>query len=399
MESITQVTDTPENHSTTPVRNANIDAIRGLAVLGILFMNIYYFGNAVSGYASHEISPLHDTLVELFSNFFLEGRFISLFAMLFGVGLAVQFDRYSKQNIDAYKQIKSRLKWLLVFGAVHGIVIWSGDVLFAYGLSGFLALCYLKLDNNKLIKKSLLFIAISVFTFTLFSIFFPEERFIRGSELFEEEYLIWFSTYSEQLLMQLVVFITLLFFVPLTLMWFSAGLMLLGVALYRKGIFQQGFSKRHLIWFALASIFFSTLDSLLSFSENPILHTLSGVIVLLSAIPMALIYMHLLIKICQNRSTVLAPLQKVGRLAFSLYIFQSICGVLLFRHFEPTLVNTLDRPDYMLIAIGYSILQLILAAIYLNYFNQGPLEKLWRRLAKSKPNAVQENDQLLDQRR
>ncbi|WP_065187737.1 DUF418 domain-containing protein [Shewanella woodyi] len=389
MESITQVTNTPENHSTTPVRNANIDAIRGLAVLGILFMNIYYFGNAVSGYASHEISPFHDTLVELFSNFFLEGRFISLFAMLFGVGLAVQFDRYSKQNIDAYKQIKSRLKWLLVFGAVHGIVIWSGDVLFAYGLSGFLALCYLKLDNDKLIKKSLLFIAISVFTFTLFSIFSPEERFIRGSELFEEEYLIWFSTYSEQLLMQLFVFITLLFFIPLTLMWFSAGLMLLGVALYRKGIFQQGFSKRHLIWFALASIFFSTLDSLLSFSENPILHTLSGVIVLLSAIPMALIYMHLLIKICQNRSTVLAPLQKVGRLAFSLYILQSICGVLLFRHFEPTLVNTLDRPDYMLIAIGYSILQLILATIYLNYFNQGPLEKLWRGLAKAKPNATQ----------
>ncbi|MBW8182552.1 DUF418 domain-containing protein [Shewanella nanhaiensis] len=399
MESITQVSDTPENHSTKPIRNANIDAIRGLAVLGILFMNIYYFGNAVSGYASHEISPLHDTLVELFSNFFLEGRFISLFAMLFGVGLAVQFDRYSKQNIDAYKQIKSRLKWLLVFGAVHGIVIWSGDVLFAYGLSGFLALCYLQLDNDKLIKKSLLFIAISVFTFTLFSIFSPEERFIRGSELFEEEYLIWFSTYSEQLLMQLIIFTTLLLVVPLTLMWLSAGLMLLGVALYRKGIFQQGFSKRHLIWFALTSIFFSTLDSLLSFSENPILHTLSGVIVLLSAIPMALIYMHLLIKICQNRSTVLAPLQKVGRLAFSLYILQSICGVLLFRHFEPTLVNTLDRPDYMLIAIGYSILQLILATIYLNYFNQGPLEKLWRRLAKAKPNAVQENDQLLDQRR
>lgn len=399
MESITQVTNIPENHSTTPVRNANIDAIRGLAVLGILFMNIYYFGNAVSGYASHEISPFHDTLVELFSNFFLEGRFISLFAMLFGVGLAVQFDRYSKQNIDAYKQIKSRLKWLLVFGAVHGIVIWSGDVLFAYGLSGFLALCYLKLDNDKLIKKSLLFIAISVLTFTLFSLFSPEERFIRGSELFEEEYLIWFSTYSEQLLMQLVIFTTLLLVIPLTLMWLSAGLMLLGVALYRKGIFQQGFSKWHLIWFALASIFFSTLDSLLSFSENPILHTLSGVIVLLSAIPMALIYMHLLIKICQNRSTVLAPLQKVGRLAFSLYILQSICGVLLFRHFEPTLVNTLDRPDYMLIAIGYSILQLILATIYLNYFNQGPLEKLWRGLAKAKPNDVQENDQLLDQRR
>jgi uncharacterized protein len=116
MEPLTVIINNPSQNPTDFDRNANIDVIRGLAVLGILFINIYFFGNAISGYASHESNPLHDILVELFSNFFIEGRFISLFSMLFGVGLAIQFDRLSAQNRDAYQLVKSRLKWLVISG-------------------------------------------------------------------------------------------------------------------------------------------------------------------------------------------------------------------------------------------------------------------------------------------
>ncbi|PKH59347.1 hypothetical protein CXF83_22240 [Shewanella sp. Choline-02u-19] len=390
MEPLTVIINNPSQNPTDFDRNANIDVIRGLAVLGILFINIYFFGNAISGYASHESNPLHDILVELFSNFFIEGRFISLFSMLFGVGLAIQFDRLSAQNRDAYQLVKSRLKWLVIFGVIHAIFIWSGDVLFTYALSGFVALCYLKLDHNKLLKKSLLFIAAPVLLLTLMSLLSPEEKFIRGSALFEEESLIWFGSYAEQLTMQLTIFATMLFVIPLTLMWLSAGLMLLGIALYRKGIFEHGFNKNQLIQLAVATVLLSVFDSLLTLSTDPILNTLSGVAVIVSAIPMALIYIHILVKICQNRSTVLAPLQKVGQLSLSLYILQSICGVLVFRYFAPTLVNTLDRPGYMLIALGFSIFQIILASVYLKYFKQGPLEMLWRKLAKSKPTPTQD---------
>ena len=107
----------------------------------------------------------------------------------------------------------------------------------------------------------------------------------------------------------------------------------------------------------------------------------SDILVMLSAIPMALIYIHIVVYICQNRSTVLKPLQNVGKLAFSLYILQSIVGVFIFRHFAPELLLTLNRGSYMAIALGYSLLQLLLASVYLRYFKQGPLEKLWRHLA------------------
>lgn len=369
-------------------RNANIDAIRGLAVLGILFMNIYFFGNSFSGYANHETVPIHDTVIMLFSNFFLEGRFISLFSMLFGVGLAIQYNKLSALDGAAYQTMKSRLKWLLLFGVIHGIFIWYGDILFTYALGGFLALCYLKQDNKKLLKKSIIFITLPLFIFAIISFISPEEAIIRGSAQFEEDLSIWSGTYSGQLMMQLIIFTGMLFITPLTTMWLTAGLMLLGVVLYRKKVFEKGLTQRQLLQLLLATILLSALDSACTLATNPGLNTMSDSIVMLSAIPMALIYIHLLVKLCQNRATILAPLQKVGRLAFSLYILQSVCGVLLFRHIEPTLMTTLDRPGYMLIAIGFSLFQVILASVYLKYFNQGPLEWVWRRLATRKLTAT-----------
>jgi uncharacterized protein len=370
-----------------PHRNANIDAIRGLALLGIFFLNIYYMGNSYDGYAKHEISPMGDILVEMFSHVFLESRFISLFSMLFGVGLAIQFDRFSKENLNPLVLIKSRLNWLIFFGVIHGIFIWSGDILFTYGLSGLLSLCYLRINNTMLIKKSVLFMSIGFTILLALLLFSPEPTVIRGSEAFEEQYLIWSGSYSEQLVMQLMIFATMVFMIPLTLMWLISGLMLLGVFLYRKGVFIHGFSKKQLILFAVATLFLSGLDNLFIFSSSVYLTSLSEVLVIASAIPMALIYIHIVVKICQNRAAILRPLQNVGKLAFSLYIFQSICGVILFRHIDPSLMQTLDRPGYVMIALGFSLFQVILASVYLTYFNQGPLEKLWRKLASPKASA------------
>lgn len=73
--------------ATSSPRNANLDAIRGLAVLGIFFMNIYFMGISFYGYAPHETPPQSDQMIKVFNHFFIEGRFISLFSILFGVGL------------------------------------------------------------------------------------------------------------------------------------------------------------------------------------------------------------------------------------------------------------------------------------------------------------------------
>lgn len=369
------------DHSIPSTRNANLDAIRGLAVLGIFFMNIYFMGISFYGYAPHQIPLLSDQILQSVSNFFIEGRFISLFSILFGVGLYIQFQRFSNKGLAAYSLLSSRLKWLIVFGLIHGIIIWPGDILLTYGISGFLALCYRDASIDELKRKANIFIFIALVMISLIALSGSDELFTRESVLFAEQYSAWTSSYPNQLLLHLIQVGYMALVIPFTLMWFTAGLMLLGMALYQQGIFEQGFDRNTLLKLALATLVLSSMDTLLGLTENPILVMFSDILVMLSAIPMALIYIHIVVYICQNRSTVLKPLQNVGKLAFSLYILQSIVGVFIFRHFAPELLLTLNRGGYMAIALGYSLLQLLLASVYLRYFKQGPLEKLWRHLA------------------
>lgn len=373
-------------------RNANLDAIRGLAVLGIFFMNIYFMGISFYGYAPHQIPLLWDQLLQTFSNFFIEGRFISLFSMLFGVGLYIQYQKFTAKGLAAYPLLRSRLKWLIIFGLIHGILIWSGDILLTYGISGFLALCYRDITITEQKRKANIFIFMSLVITSLLALSGSDELFTRESTFFAEQYSAWTSSYPNQLLHLIQVGYTALA-LPFTLMWFTAGLMLLGMALYRQGIFEQGFNRNTLLKLTLASLVLSTMDTLLGLTENPMLVMFSDIIVMLSAIPMALIYIHILVSLCQNRSSVLKPLQNVGKLAFSLYILQSIVGVLVFRHLAPELLLSLDRWGYMAMALVYSVVQLLLASLYLSYFKQGPLEKLWRHLAFKKYAASLERQQ------
>lgn len=365
-------------------RNANLDAIRGLAVLGIFFMNIYFMGISFFGYAPHETPPLSDHMIKVFNHFFIEGRFISLFSILFGVGLFIQYQRFSAKGLNAYPLLRSRLGWLMVFGLIHGIIIWPGDILFTYGISGFLALYYKDLSIGELKRKANIFIFGALVIITLVSLVGSDEPFTRESSLFTQQYTVWTSSYTDQLFLHLMQVGYMALVIPFTLMWFTAGLMLLGMALYQQGTFERGFSKSVLVKLVLASVTLSLLDTVLGLTKNTILVAFSDVLIMLSAIPMALIYIHIMGIICKNNPNRLTSLQNVGKLAFSLYILQSIVGVLVFRHLAPELLLSLDRWGYMLMAIVYSVVQLLLASLYLRYFKQGPLEKLWRHLAFKK---------------
>ncbi|GGB61466.1 DUF418 domain-containing protein [Shewanella inventionis] len=379
-------TNMDEHSEPTPKKRlANLDAIRGVGVLGIFFLNIYFMGNSFYGYAPHAVQPVSDIAIELTSNFFLEGRFFSLFAIIFGAGMLIQFEKYQSQLAlpsaqKSLKQQKWRLYWLILFGVIHGVFIFPGDILLSYGVSGLLAFKYRYLDADALMRQAKWFIFLSLIPIALISLTPDEQVYLRGSALFIEQLSAWTGSYSEQLLMHLMMFGYMILVIPLTLMWFIAGLMLLGMALYKREVFSHGFDnitvKKCIFWAVLLSV----IDSLFSFSENPMLVSFSDVVLLLSAIACALVYIHIICLVCRNKPNRLTALQNVGKLAFSLYILQSIVGILLLRYFAPQWQQELDRIGYLSIAIIYSMVQLGLAQVYLRHFNQGPLEKLWRYL-------------------
>ncbi|WP_165398969.1 DUF418 domain-containing protein [Shewanella maritima] len=373
--------------ATTRTRFANLDAIRGLALLGIFFLNILMMSNSLMGYAPHSPEIASDIAVGVFTSIFLEGRFISLFSMLFGVALLLQVQKVTQHNELtplAATPIKQRLKWLILFGFAHGCLLFPGDILLTYGVCGLLIYRYTQLSVDELYTKAKKFIAIGFVVFLLMTLIPLDEEWHRGSELFNQELAIWTGSYVYQLIHQVGLTFLMIFMLPISTLWFCSGLMVLGMALWKQGYFEQGFSQTQLLKFAAASLLLSALDCGLRYSGNATLSQASAAIMTISAIPMAAIYLHIIVKLCQNNPLKLQWLQNVGKLSLSLYILQSIIGVSLLRFIFPEWQSEFNLIDYLLLALGVAAAQLVIANVYVRVFKQGPLEKLLRLLAKPK---------------
>ena len=122
-------------------RIASIDALRGVALLGILLMNIIVFGLPMSAGNNPTSAGGHTSLNLAFwyiSQIFFEGKMRALFSMLFGAGVTLFTLRAEERDgglrvADIYYR---RTLWLIVFGLLHAYFIWVGDILYAYGLVG-----------------------------------------------------------------------------------------------------------------------------------------------------------------------------------------------------------------------------------------------------------------------
>lgn len=123
-------------------RESRIDALRGLAVFGILLVNAWGF---VYGYSLHHTPALDapmaasDQWVVLLVAAFAEQKFYPIFAFLFGAGFALQTGRRRAEG-PALAAIRAtylrRIRWLLAVGVLHGTLLWFGDILTAYALLG-----------------------------------------------------------------------------------------------------------------------------------------------------------------------------------------------------------------------------------------------------------------------
>ena len=130
-----------------------IDAVRGFAVLGILLANIqswsgykflpFEYIEQLPGYSwDHYFNLLHHWLVD--------GRFYSIFSILFGVGFGIQYVKHRDDQPPFIGMYRRRLAFLLLFGVTHAL-LWSGDILTLYALLAFAMVGIWQLHRNKLI--------------------------------------------------------------------------------------------------------------------------------------------------------------------------------------------------------------------------------------------------------
>lgn len=113
-----------------------LDVVRGFALIGICIMNVEYFNRAIAdmGGIPAKFTGV-DFIISFITQYFVTGKFWTIFSLLFGMGFAVMLTRADRAGRSFLVPYMRRICALAVFGACHHIFIWSGDILFSYAVS------------------------------------------------------------------------------------------------------------------------------------------------------------------------------------------------------------------------------------------------------------------------
>ncbi len=146
-------------------RIGSLDILRGVAILGILVMNIYAFALPFTAYSNPLVMGGTDTLnlgTWFFTHIFFDLKFMSIFAMLFGAGIILMTGRAEARGVRFGRIFYRRQFFMLLLGAVHAYFIWFGDILFTYAAVGMLAYLFRNRTPRTLIMLACLFLPVTL---------------------------------------------------------------------------------------------------------------------------------------------------------------------------------------------------------------------------------------------
>lgn len=405
----------------------SVDVVRGVALLGILLMNINGFG-LFWAYNDPTItggSTGWNLRVWWIANMFFEGTMRGMFSMVFGAGVILFTSRSSPaissdSVTDAYFR---RILWLVLFGIIHNyLLLWDGEFLYANALLGLFVFSFRHMKPRHLILISLLWFSCSTAlnvkeyfqakdTYEL-----AEKAALRkrsGARLSKEEAkhietwkevvasekpdaakiktniearhkgywsIVWFKAPITQFMQ--TTFMYRFFFFDVFAM------MLLGMAFLKNGILKAekslGFYARMaLIGYAIGlttnyletSWIMSHQFDVLSFKLASISYDFGRVFTTIGQVGLIMLFIK-----WGGIGFLQKWLAAVGRMAFTNYIMQTLICITIFMGFGFGLYGRLQRYELYYVVLGVWIFQLILSPIWLSYFRFGPLEWAWRSL-------------------
>ena len=400
-------------------RHTSIDAVRGMAVLGILLMNIVGMGMPTFAYVNPSYwGGFHgaDLAVWAVNNVLTDGKMRALFTMLFGASTVLIADRATGQRPGPIATHYGRMFWLLLFGMAHAYLLWWGDILVAYAIAGLVIFPFRKLNPMLLIGIGLVILAgliakdlidagqmevlraaatapgasaaaikawqdASVAVQAPADLAAAEIAGFRGtfmSALHARAYV--------AMLMQLVID-------PTDAIPEAIGQMLIGMALFRLGFFTLRWSSRAYAGVvAFGYLVAAPLTAWLAWMiwqsgfEPLVLHRLE-VWQAASRPFIALAHASVLLLIIRSGAlTVLVNrLTAAGRMAFSNYLITSIITTLVFCGFGLGLYGQLSRFQQLAVVAAVWVFILAWSRPWLERFHYGPFEWLWRTLVRWKP--------------
>lgn len=385
-------------------RIISLDVLRGVAVLGILIMNIQSFSMIGAAYinptAYGDLTGINKW-VWIISHIVASEKFMSIFSILFGAGIILFTDRALAKGRKTSAFHYRRMFWLLVFGLTHAYLIWYGDILVAYSLCGMLVYFFRKMSPKKLIIFGCLFFIVPVILavgsgFTIS--YWPEESYNQNMQswlpdalIINENITAMQGSWMEQMAIRVpsAIFMqTFLFF--WSSMWRVMSMMLLGMALYKWGVLSA--NRSNIFYFRLtligliAGYTITSIGVHQNFAHNWSMEYsmfLGSQFNYFGSVLVALGYIGIVMLICKSNQFAGFKnlLSSVGKMAFTNYILMSLIAMFIFYGNGFGLFGQVERSIQILIVLAIWIVLLVISPLWLKKFRYGPLEWLWRVLS------------------
>ncbi|KZN48066.1 DUF418 domain-containing protein [Pseudoalteromonas luteoviolacea] len=355
-------------------RIALVDALRGFALLGLPLTNLVYMADFNNGYAAQSGNAI-DSFLTAFIDVVAQGRFRTLFSILFGVSMCLYLEKHGSSIF--VRKAQTRLYALGVIGLIHGFLIWPGDILVNYALSGLLLIYVINTDSKTLFKLSISAITLPILLLVYLAMAFPEPRVEDSISTFgnENSPMMLFSFLRQNA----ENYLNMLALLPFLTLWYTFGLMLIGVLIHRAQWFQGNALPNFLSVFVLIplAVIGSVFTRWFLFHENRIVFE---VLNWLFAIPFCVAVVSLATQfsaIIERYSRLLAAL---GQYSLSLYLLQSIIGVVILQF---TLQNSqlyFHQIHFLTLFGVLTVLQLTFVWFFSRCEVIGPAEKLLMNL-------------------
>ena len=399
---VTEPTDQSE-------RLHSLDILRGVAVLGILVMNIQSFAMPEAAYMNPSVFRNLEGAnyaVWFLSHVFFDQKMMTIFSMLFGAGVVLFTQRREERGEKAAGAHYRRTLWLLVFGLIHAYVMWNGDVLFFYGLCALWIFLLRKVRPSRLLTTGIVLVTISLLIMLAFGFsmpYWPEETreemlsdswLPPAEEIAAEIEIFGNGSYFEQFKHRapnVFMFHTVVFLI--WGIWRVGGNMLIGMALFKYGVLTGTRSRRYYQKLIAVGAFIGVPLILYGVYQNQS-HDWSGEFAFFlgsqyntaGSMLVALGWIGVVMLFAQSHgsSNLALRFAAVGRMAFSNYIGQTIICTALFYGWGGGLFGEVSRVGQFAVVLGVWAIQLVISPLWLRRFCYGPMEWLWRSLTYTK---------------
>ncbi|AVK37282.1 DUF418 domain-containing protein YeiB [Morganella morganii] len=363
-----------------------LDMVRGLAILGIFILNIGGFALPSAAYLNPLYTPAAsatDIATWAVLSVLVQGKFLGMFALLFGATL-MMLSRYSQPWNMA------RLLVLGVIGLLHTALLWDGDILLMYSLTG-VAACWI--IHNVSSRWWLKLVPVLILT-GLFLLFFllsegGELKLLYwqpSQEMLDYEVLIANTGGIAGMLDRISTISGMLMMMVVQYGWQLLAMMLLGATLMKngwlKGAYPLSHYRRLAAWLLIPSLLLQAVVMWLEYLNGwsvfwmgTIGYPLADILQPVQTTGLIALFYGLQPQL----KPVAACLQRVGRTALSSYLLQSVCGVILFDYLG--YFCQFDRLTLLAFVPLMWLINILFSTLWLRYFSQGPVEWLWRQAA------------------